>query len=204
MKRASFIKRIVNDAMTLSPPGTEPGLLCLGTSHFNLVTERSAIVRNLILIVVLMLCCLLSLSTGTLYVSPLTVMKTLLGQGDAMTQFLIFDLRLNRILAGVYTGAAFSLAGCLMQTVARNRLATPGIIGLDNAAMAFAVASVTGVGFGLAPSAMALTGAATATALAFAIGGGQRHTRLPLYCGRNGHRSRFRCGVPALTVDGSY
>lgn len=58
-----------------------------------------------------------------------------------------------------------------MQTLARNRLATPGIIGIDNAATAFAVASVVGVGLSLAPSAMALAGAACATAIAFGLAG---------------------------------
>ncbi|SHO57553.1 FecCD family ABC transporter permease [Vibrio quintilis] len=158
--------------MASSPTATEPTLLRIGTRDVNVVTERAAVSRNLLLCLLLAACCILSLSTGTMYVSPAVVVETLMGGGDAMTRLLIFDLRLHRILAGLYTGAAFSLAGCLMQSVARNRLATPGIIGLDNAAMAFAVASVTGVGFGLAPSTMALTGAATATALAFAVGGG--------------------------------
>ncbi len=36
-----------------------------------------------------------------------------------------------------------------MQTLARNRLATPGIIGIDNGATAFAVASVVGWGWAL-------------------------------------------------------
>ncbi|HCL37612.1 MAG TPA: iron ABC transporter permease, partial [Marinobacter hydrocarbonoclasticus] len=73
--------------------------------------------------------------------------------------------------AGLLSGAALAMAGCLMQTLARNRLATPGIIGIDNAATAFAVASVVGVGLSLAPSAMALAGAAAATAIAFGLAG---------------------------------
>ncbi|TDP00504.1 FecCD family ABC transporter permease [Marinomonas balearica] len=144
----------------------------IGSRQLNVVIESDAVIRNLILTVLLLGSGILSLSIGTVYVSPDQVIKALLGEGDSMTQFLINDLRLNRILAGIYTGAAFSLAGCLMQNVARNRLATPGIIGIDNAAMAFAVASVVGIGISLSPSHMALVGAATATALAFAIGGG--------------------------------
>ncbi|WCN12293.1 iron chelate uptake ABC transporter family permease subunit [Marinomonas mediterranea] len=144
----------------------------LGSTTLNVVIESDAIIRNLLLSVILLGAVVLSLSSGTVYVPLKQVVLALFSESDAMTNFLINDLRLNRILAGLYTGAAFSLAGCLMQNVARNRLATPGIIGIDNAAMAFAVASVVGIGVGLAPSSMALVGAATATALAFAIGGG--------------------------------
>ena len=153
----------------LSAP-TGHWLLSFGTS--TMLLDKSAIKRNLMLSFALLVTGIASLGIGTLSVAPKEVVLALLGQGDSMTQFVINELRLNRLLAGIYTGAAFSIAGCLMQTVARNRLATPGIIGIDNAAMAFAVASVVGVGISFAPSAMALTGAATATALAFIIGGG--------------------------------
>lgn len=137
-----------------------------------LLIDAHAVKRNLCLLFVLMVISVVCLGFGTLQIAPKEVVLALFGYGDTMTQFVVNELRLNRLLAGIYTGAAFSIAGCLMQTVARNRLATPGIIGIDNAAMAFAVASVVGVGISLAPSAMALTGAATATALAFIIGGG--------------------------------
>ncbi len=113
----------------------------------------------------------LYLATGTLSLSLPEVVHSLLGQGSAMHQFVITELRGPRLLAAMFTGAGLSLAGCLMQTLARNRLATPGIIGIDNAATAFAVASVVGTGISLAPQAMALTGAACATALAFGLAG---------------------------------
>ncbi len=138
----------------------------------SLLIDMAAARRNGMLLIALIVVSVISLGFGTLSIAPNEVVMALFGYGDTMTQFVINELRLNRLLAGIYTGAAFSVAGCLMQTVARNRLATPGIIGIDNAAMAFAVASVVGVGISLAPSAMALTGAATATALAFIIGGG--------------------------------
>lgn len=144
----------------------------LSVGQCTLLLDQQALRRNVLLSLALIVIGITSLGIGTLSVAPKDVVLALLGQGDTMTQFVINELRLNRLLAGVYTGAAFSIAGCLMQTVARNRLATPGIIGIDNAAMAFAVASVVGVGISFAPSAMALTGAATATALAFIIGGG--------------------------------
>lgn len=127
---------------------------------------------NIILAPGLALAAIAALSLGTVPLAPAEVVKALTG-GEASPQvtLILFELRLPRVMAGALTGAAFALAGCLMQTLARNRLATPGIIGIDNAATAFAVASITGVGISLAPPAMALIGAATAAALAFALAG---------------------------------
>jgi iron complex transport system permease protein len=136
----------------------------------NMPDTRTALV-NLVLLLLLVAVVLSSLSMGTVQVSPLDAVKALAGKADPMTDFVVNELRLSRILAGLLSGAALAMAGCLMQTLARNRLATPGIIGIDNAATAFAVASVVGVGLALAPSAMALAGAAAATALAFGLAG---------------------------------
>ena len=109
------------------------------------------------------------------YASDLTLGETLsalVGKGDLYGVFLIQELRLPRILAAIFSGMALGVAGCLLQTLARNRLATPNIIGLDNGATAFAVASVVAVPVSLATPALALVGAATAAALAFGLSGG--------------------------------
>lgn len=109
------------------------------------------------------------------YASDLTLGETLsalVGKGDLYGVFLIQELRLPRILAAVFSGMALGVAGCLLQTLSRNRLATPNIIGLDNGATAFAVASVVAVPVSLATPALALVGAATAAALAFGLSGG--------------------------------
>lgn len=135
-----------------------------------LVGQRAATV-NIVLCALLTICSLASLAYGTLPIATGDVIRTLQGNGSAINTFVIDELRAPRLLAGALAGAALALAGCLMQTLARNRLATPGIIGIDNAATAFAVASITGTGISLAPPAMALTGAAVATALAFGLAG---------------------------------
>ncbi|MFL1407170.1 FecCD family ABC transporter permease [Marinobacter sp. M1N3S26] len=136
-----------------------------------LTTRQRNASTNLALALALVAAVTASLALGTVAVPPEAILDVLAGGGDAIHQFVIRELRLPRVLAGALTGAAFALAGCMMQTVARNRLATPGIIGIDNAATAFAVASVVGTGIAVAPSAMALTGAAAATALAFGLAG---------------------------------
>ena len=138
---------------------------------FSLLIPRRALAINLILLLLVLAAATAGLALGDVQLSPLAVWQALWGEGSALQQLVVRELRLQRVLAGIATGGAFALSGCLMQTLARNRLATPGIIGIDNAATAFAVASVVGTGISLAPSAMALVGAATATALAFGLAG---------------------------------
>lgn len=135
------------------------------------LTDKRTGLANGFLLLALIAASLSSLSLGTISVAPLDVLGSLFGKADPMTDFVVKELRGSRILAGLLSGAALAVAGCLMQTLARNRLATPGIIGIDNAATAFAVASVVGIGLSLAPSAMALAGAAAATSLAFGLAG---------------------------------
>ncbi|WP_422666872.1 FecCD family ABC transporter permease [Billgrantia endophytica] len=145
----------------------------------SVLVERRSVIANLLLTVVLLLSSLMYLAVGSVVLGPLELLAVLRGEGDMVAAFMVHELRLPRLTAAWLTGAAFAVAGCLMQTLARNRLATPGIIGIDNGATAFAVASVVGISVSLAPPAMALMGAATAAAITFglAVGGGTRGYR---------------------------
>ncbi|PRX45477.1 iron complex transport system permease protein [Prauserella shujinwangii] len=71
-----------------------------------------------------------NIGKGSSYIEPLDVLRTLLGGGDRRETGIIFDLRLPRTLAGVLVGAAFGLAGAIFQTIARNPLASPDILGI--------------------------------------------------------------------------
>lgn len=162
------MKKNENSSTLIAPSGSI--LFFINRCRFLIGYE--SISRNAILALVLLFTSLLFMGTGTIYLSPIDAFWAFFGEGDSVNQFVIQELRLPRLLAAVFTGAAFSLSGCLMQTLARNRLATPGIIGIDNAATAFAVYSIVSVGVSIMPSMMALIGAATATALAIGLAGG--------------------------------
>lgn len=144
------------------------GLLRLG--RLSLLWHRRSLAVGLALLVLLGAAFVFCLSGDGLGAGQ--AIAALLGQGDTFQQLLVRELRLPRLCAGVLSGAALGAAGCLMQTLARNRLATPGMVGLDNGATAFAVASIVAVPTSLAPSALALTGAATAAALTFLLAAG--------------------------------
>ncbi|KSW26491.1 MULTISPECIES: iron ABC transporter permease [unclassified Pseudomonas] len=144
------------------------GLLRLG--RLSLLWHRRSLMVGLALLATLAAAFVFCLSGDGLGAGQ--AIATLLGHGDPFQQLLVRELRLPRLLAGLLSGAALGAAGCLMQTLARNRLATPGMVGLDNGATAFAVASIVAVPTSLAPSALALTGAASAAALTFLLAAG--------------------------------
>lgn len=154
------------------PPGTWRLALNIAGCPVAILIDHRASAANLGLGVALILLAGLSLCLGSITLTPLDALRALFGHGEPLTVFVVQELRLVRLAAGLATGAAFALAGCLMQTLARNRLATPGIIGIDNGATAFAVASVVGLGISVAPPPMALAGAALATAITFGLAGG--------------------------------
>ena len=135
-----------------------------------LVNQRGAIAA-VTLFVATVLAAMLSLSSGEPSLTFAQTWDALLSRGDMISQFLVQELRVPRTAAGLLSGAAMGVGGCLLQTLARNRLATPGIIGIDDGATAFAVASIVAVPTTLAPSSLALVGAATAAALAFGLSG---------------------------------
>lgn len=95
-------------------------------------------------IVVLLLMMLLSLSLGAKSIPFTTVLDALNGQCSGADCTIITEARLPRTLVGVLAGAALGLAGVLMQTLTRNPLADPGILGVNSGA-AFAV--VLGITF---------------------------------------------------------
>ncbi|AXI00593.1 iron ABC transporter permease [Sporosarcina sp. PTS2304] len=62
------------------------------------------------------------------------LLPTLLGQGTFKEEFVLFSIRLPRIIITVLAGAALALSGAILQGITRNDLADPGIIGINSGA----------------------------------------------------------------------
>ncbi|MGC7101423.1 FecCD family ABC transporter permease [Amycolatopsis lurida] len=73
----------------------------------------------------------LALSTGAIYVAPLDVVRTLLGNGSRVTNYAVLDLRLPRVLIALAVGAALGMSGSVFQSLSRNPLGSPDIIGFN-------------------------------------------------------------------------
>ncbi|ANF97483.1 FecCD family ABC transporter permease [Paenibacillus bovis] len=72
-----------------------------------------------------------ALGIGGSSVSFSRIIPTLLGQGSFVDEFVIFSIRLPRMIVTLLAGMALALAGAVLQGVTRNELADPGIIGIN-------------------------------------------------------------------------
>ncbi|MEV6954829.1 iron chelate uptake ABC transporter family permease subunit [Streptomyces sp. NPDC051183] len=109
----------------------------------------------------------LSIGVGDFPIGLPQVVATILGRGEQVDEFVIMDLRMPRALAGCVVGVALGVSGAITQSVARNPLASPDILGITGGAGAVAVFLVT-VSGGTAAAvvdAVGLSGAALAGGL---------------------------------------
>ena len=85
---------------------------------------------------------LISLSIGTTKLPIADVVEVLLGGGRRGTRLVVLELRLPRVATGLLVGIAFAVSGALLQTLSRNPLASPDIVGVNSGASAGAVAVI--------------------------------------------------------------
>ncbi|KGJ79619.1 iron ABC transporter [Cryobacterium roopkundense] len=108
----------------------------------------------------------LSLAVGAYSLSVADLLRTLTGQGSRSENFIVFTLRMPRFVLAVLVGVAFSLAGAVFQSVLRNPLASPDIIGVTGGASAAAVFGMLMLGFGGLATSFAAFGGAVVVAAA--------------------------------------
>ncbi|MEU7577352.1 iron chelate uptake ABC transporter family permease subunit [Streptomyces sp. NPDC041068] len=105
------------------------------------IDVRTAVVVTLLAVAALAASVVL-IGTGDFPIPAADVIRTLLGDGDAGQEFIINDLRLPRVLVGLLVGAALGLGGALFQSIARNPLGSPDVLGLGQGSTAGALAMI--------------------------------------------------------------
>lgn len=133
-------------------------------------------------VLALLVVVVLSIGVGARNLSPATVWDALFGGTGGEADLIVRHLRVPRTVAGVLVGAALGLAGALMQSLTRNPLADPGLLGV-NAGAAFAV--VCGIAFLQITQIshyvwFALVGAAVATVVVYLLGSTGRGAASPV------------------------
>ncbi|WP_344236551.1 iron ABC transporter permease [Kribbella hippodromi] len=106
------------------------------------------VVLSLIFAALAIAIALISLSVGTARLPLTDVIEVLLGGGRRGTRLVVLELRLPRIATGLLVGIAFAVSGALLQTLSRNPLASPDIVGVNSGASAGAVAVIVLAGTG--------------------------------------------------------
>lgn len=122
-----------------SPTGS---LVVRGKSWSVLVNKRS-VLFTVVLALALFVSCAASVSFGNGTTTGWTAITALWIPDDYVAWQIVHVVRLPRFVAGCAAGAALAIAGCLIQTLARNRLATPDLMGVnDGATVAILFASL--------------------------------------------------------------
>ncbi len=100
--------------------------------------RRSLIMTGLLVVLFLLLSSLMLLLGNTVY--PIQdVIRVLLGEKVEGATFAIQSVRLPRMIAGAFAGFAFGIAGYVFQTLLRNPLANPNVLGITSGSSAAAV-----------------------------------------------------------------
>ncbi|MEU0051791.1 iron chelate uptake ABC transporter family permease subunit [Streptomyces sp. NPDC006309] len=79
------------------------------------------------------------IGTGEARIPVADVLRTLAGNGTAYQDFIVEELRLPRVLVGLLVGASLGLGGALFQSVSRNPLGSPDVLGLSQGSTAGAL-----------------------------------------------------------------
>ncbi|WP_433825250.1 FecCD family ABC transporter permease [Actinoplanes sp. CA-015351] len=122
----------------------------------------------------------LTLGTGEFPIAPADVVKTLFGQGTAAQDFIVNELRLPRVITAILVGMALAAGGAVFQSLVRNPLGSPDVLGITNGASTAALTVVI------------LGGSSTQLSLAAVAGGLGAAVLIQLVGGKHGlHGYRF-------------
>lgn len=88
----------------------------------------------LILVSLIVSTILISMGIGYSSLSYDRIIPTLFGFGTFKEEFVLFSVRLPRIIITLLAGMALALSGAILQSITRNDLADPGIIGINSGA----------------------------------------------------------------------
>ncbi|WP_089274058.1 FecCD family ABC transporter permease [Puniceibacterium sediminis] len=109
----------------------------------------------------------LTLMTGPSMTTPIDLLRILVGHDVPGASFAVLELRLPRATMSILTGMSFGLGGVIFQTLLRNPLASPDIIGISAGASAAAVFAIVVLGW--SGAAVSITAVAAGLTVALLI-----------------------------------
>lgn len=112
---------------------------------------------------------LVALCLGSTGITILDVIRVLSGSVSGPEHSIVIDIRLPRVLTGLYVGGMLALAGGLMQVLLRNPLADPYVLGVSGAAAVFALLALLAGFAGHYVNLAAFTGALVSILLVFML-----------------------------------
>lgn len=140
--------------------GADAGRLWIVVGRRSVLITPRHVVVGLILLALSLVVAVASLRLGKFPVTAQEVIDALQGQGRKIVQVVIVKWKLPRIVLGLVAGLALGVAGALFQTITRNPLGSPDLIGFS-----------TGAQTGILISVLLLPGSMLSASLASFIGG---------------------------------
>lgn len=131
----------------------------LSTPPVSGVLRPRLLISCLALAVVALFLFCLGMTLGDYPLGVGEVLAALASRGDYYDQVVVYDWRMPRALVGLLVGVAFGMSGALFQTITRNPLASPDVIGITAGATTAVVGGVVlGIGAGLGTQTLGLVG----------------------------------------------
>ncbi|MBT0771512.1 iron chelate uptake ABC transporter family permease subunit [Kineosporia sp. J2-2] len=138
-----------------------PGVHDIRVLGLTVRVHRRSLITVLVLLAIAALVLTATVATGAYEITRIRLLHTLLGGGSDMDRFIVLRQRLPRAVAAVLVGAALGLSGAIFQSVSRNPLGSPDVVG-------FATGSAAG---GLVVILLADTSSMPAIATGTVVGG---------------------------------
>ena len=102
------------------------------------IHRRRRIVACVVL-AVLVVAIVVSLSLGDYPLAPADLWRTLWGGGERFESYVLFQVRAPRVAMAILVGACLGAAGAMLQSLLRNPLASPDLLGISGGSGAAAV-----------------------------------------------------------------
>lgn len=140
--------------------------------------QKYTLARGITTITIMFVLCfvigIFSMYVGKMNLSPYEVFQTIIGNGSAQQNLIVFEFRLPRIILAILVGIGMGVSGVIMQSLLRNDMASPGTLGISSGSGLFvlvyiAIFSSSGLTSKYTLPLLAFLGGITAAVLIFIL-----------------------------------
>ncbi len=86
----------------------------------------------ILLSTLMFLLAVISMASGKMNLSPMEVLNVLMAKGTLQQNLIVFEFRLPRIVLSILVGIGMGVSGCIMQSLLKNDMASPGTLGISS------------------------------------------------------------------------
>ncbi|SJM65249.1 iron chelate uptake ABC transporter family permease subunit [Gulosibacter sp. 10] len=112
------------------------------TRRFSVLVSPRLVAVTAVLLALLLVLGVFAMTVGSLDISMGDVLSALFGGEDGRNTHVVQNLRLPRVLTAIFAGAALGVSGAVFQSVSRNALGSPDIIGFTTGAATGAITQI--------------------------------------------------------------